>query len=94
MKTKRSFRHLKLLQQWFNAKTKDGNRLWLGSLEIREPIANLFAAAVELQLIGMQSRVPQLADDQADTFLADRVTGRDVENEEQQIRNPSQRRHR
>ena len=90
MKMEKSFRNARLMHQRFQPETKNGKRLWLGSLEIRELIANLFATTVDLQLTGMRSRVLQLADDQADAFLADRVTGREVKNEEQQIRNPSQ----
>jgi len=90
MKMERSFRIGRLMQQWFELKTRNGTRLRLRALIIRIAVANLFAAVVELELIGMRSRVLQLADDQADAFLADCVTGRTIKKEKQQIKNPSQ----
>jgi hypothetical protein len=59
-------------------------------LEIRKSVAQLFAAIVELHISAALSRVLYLNDDQADAFLAYRVAGRKIKDEEKQIENPPQ----
>ena len=82
MKMERSFRNARLMQQRFQRETKNGNRLWFRALEIRESVAQLFTAFSELHFIGVRSRVLEFADDEVHTFLAYRVTRREVEGEE------------
>jgi hypothetical protein len=90
MPVERSVRNTRFIQKTIQAKPNNRNCPGLSTLEIRKSVAQLFAAIVELHIVAALSGVLYLTDDQPDAFLAYRVAGREIEDEEVQIENPPQ----